>query len=147
EIARDLGTRLWFYDQIGFSGANVQGSVTRLRPEAAGRALRLRRTTVSNGTVELLSSETLVGAYSTEGRGLAVAGGAVIATADGSEVELVTAVPTAFDYLDPHAVGLLMDTVHHEYDRRVPEYLGNVVAGSFQDELPGTNSWSPRFPE
>jgi hypothetical protein len=54
-------------------------------------------------------------------------------------------VPTAFDYLDPHAVGLLMDAVHHEYDRRVPEHLGTVIAGSFQDELPGTNAWSRRL--
>ncbi|MGW6495263.1 glycosyl hydrolase [Nonomuraea angiospora] len=33
------------------------------------------------------------------------------------------------------------------YDRRVPQYLGNVIAGSFQDELPATNSWTSRFPE
>ena len=147
EIARDLDMRLWFYDQIGFSGANVQGAVTRLHPEAAGLALRSRTATVSDGAVELLDSETLVGAYSAEGSRLLVTATARIAAPEGSEVHLVTAVPTAFDYLDPHAVGLLMDTVHHEYDRRVPEYLGNVVAGSFQDELPGTNAWSHRFPK
>ncbi|MFJ9906574.1 glycosyl hydrolase [Streptomyces sp. NPDC101152] len=141
-IARDLGTRLWFYDQIGFSGANVQGGVTRWHPEATGRALRLRRAVVSDGAVELRGAETLVGAYRLSGERLPD-----LAAADGREVEVVTTVPTAFDYLDPHAVGLLMDAVHHEYDRRVPEYLGNVVAGSFQDELPGTNSWSRRFPE
>ncbi|MET7473721.1 glycosyl hydrolase [Streptomyces sp. NPDC005648] len=142
EIARDLGMRLWFYDQIGFSGANVQGAVTRLHPEARGLALRLRRTTADGGTVEPGSAETLVGVYGTDGRRLPVA-----AAAGGGEVDLVTAVPTAFDYLDPDAVGLLLDTVHHEFDRRVPEYLGNVVAGSFQDELPGTNSWSHRLPK
>ncbi|MER6417915.1 glycosyl hydrolase [Streptomyces sp. NPDC001137] len=147
EIARDLGMRLWFYDQIGFSGANVQGAVTRLRPEAAGLALRRRTARVANGAVPLGSSETLVGAYSAEGRRLPVTGTARIAAADGGEVQLVTSVPTAFDYLDPGAVRLLLEAVHHEYDRRVPEYLGNVVAGSFQDELPGTNAWSGRFPE
>ncbi|MDF2268546.1 glycosyl hydrolase [Streptomyces coacervatus] len=142
EIARDLGTRLWFYDQIGFSGANVQGGVTRLHPEAAGRALHFRRAAVSNGGVALGSSETLVGVHGTDGRRLPVG-----ALPEGSEVDLVTAVPTAFDYLDPDAVGLLLDAVHHEFDRRVPEYLGNVIAGSFQDELPGTNAWSHRFPK
>ncbi|WP_406438350.1 glycosyl hydrolase [Streptomyces sp. NBC_01613] len=151
EIAGELGTRLWFYDQIGFSGANVQGGVTRWHPEAAGLALRSRRANISNGAVSLGSSEVLVGAYSAKGRRLpvtgTVSGTARIAAAEGSEVELVTAVPTAFDYLDPQAVGLLMDAVHHEFDRRVPEYLGNVIAGSFQDELPGTNSWSRGFPE
>lgn len=142
EVAQDLGTRLWFYDQIGFSGANVQGNVTRWHPEATGRALRLRRTVVANGTVELRSSEILVGAYDPDGRRLSD-----LTAAEGREVELVTAVPTAFDYLDPHAVRLLLDAVHHEFDRRVPQYLGNVIAGSFQDELPGTNAWSRRFPE
>ncbi|MER5217715.1 glycosyl hydrolase [Streptomyces sp. NPDC002838] len=147
EIAGDLGTRLWFYDQIGFSGANVQGSITRRHPEAAGQALRSRRAVVSGGTVALKGPETLVGAYDVAGARLHIAGPARIAVADGTEVQLVVAVPTAFDYLDRHAVGLLLDAVHHEYDRRVPEYLGNVIAGSFQDELPGTNSWSHRFPE
>ena len=142
EIARELGTRLWFYDQIGFSGANIQGGITRLHPEATGRALRLRRTTLADGTVRPGSSETLVGVYGTDGRRLPVT-----AAAEGGEVDLVTAVPTAFDYLDPDAVALLLDAVHHEFDRRVPEYLGNVVAGSFQDELPGTNSWSDRLPK
>lgn len=169
KVGRELGTRLWFYDQIGFSGANVQGGVTRRRPEAAGLALRTRRATVAKGAVHLRSSETLVGAYAADGRrmpdtdidpdtdpdpdvdvdiGTGTGTRAQrIAAAEGSVIQLVTAVPTAFDYLDPSAVGLLMDAVHHEFDRRVPEYLGNVVAGSFQDELPGTNSFSRRFPE
>ena len=151
-IAGELGTRLWFYDQIGFSGANVQGGVTRSHPRATGRALRSRTTTVSGGTVALRGSETPVGVYDLTGRHLPMVldagpGTARVEAGDGTQVRLVVAVPTAFDYLDPHAVGLLLDAVHHEFDRRVPEYLGNVVAGSFQDELPGTNSWSHRFPE
>ncbi|WP_030660936.1 glycosyl hydrolase [Streptomyces cellulosae] len=170
-IAGDLGTRLWFYDQIGFSGANLQGGVTRRHPEARGQALRCRTATVCGGTVPLLGSDALVAAYEVTGRRLSAApdaapgtarpgagparpgparpgpGAARIEAPDGTDVHLVVAVPTAFDYLDPHAVGLLMDTVHHEYDRRVPQYLGNVIAGSFQDELPGTNSWSHRFPD
>ncbi|MFB7928057.1 glycosyl hydrolase [Streptomyces sp. NPDC056039] len=150
EIAAELGTRLWFYDQIGFSGANVQGGVTRRHPEAAGRSLRCHDLTVTRGTVAVGDDETPLAAYTRQGRRLDLAtdgpdGTTGIAAADGTEVRLVTTVPTAFDYLDPHAVGLLMDTVHHEYDRRVPDYLGTVIAGSFQDELPGTNAWSHRF--
>ncbi|MEU6139463.1 glycosyl hydrolase [Streptomyces sp. NPDC047081] len=141
ELARDLGMRLWFYDQIGFSGANVQGAVTRRHPEAAGLALRSRK--AANGAVPSGSSETLLGAYATDGRRLPVG----TAAPEDGEVQLVTAVPTAFDYLDPRSVHRLMDAVHHEFDRRVPEFLGNVIAGSFQDELPGTNSWTHRFPE
>ncbi|MFC8431338.1 glycosyl hydrolase [Streptomyces sp. NPDC057253] len=155
EIAGDLGTRLWFYDQIGFSGANVQGSITRRHPEAAGRALRSRTAVVSGGTVALRGAETLLGAYDRSGARLPVggtdsgrlAGPPRIEAPDGTEVRLVLAVPTAFDYLNPQSVGHLFDAIHHEYDRRVPEYLGNVIAGSFQDELPATNSWTARFPE
>ncbi|WP_043662632.1 glycosyl hydrolase [Streptomyces xylophagus] len=149
-IARDIGTRLWFYDQIGFSGANVQGGITRRHLDATGRALRIRSATVADGTVALRGAETLVAAYDLEGRCLPVAldsGPLRVPAPDRTDVQLVVAVPTAFDYLDPYAVGLLLDAVHHEYDRRVPEYLGNVIAGSFQDELPGTNSWSHRFPD
>ncbi|MEU6913860.1 glycosyl hydrolase [Streptomyces olindensis] len=145
EIAAELGSRLWFYDQIGFSGANVQGAVTRRHPEAAGLALRCREARVSRGTVALGDAETPLAAYAPAGRRLALGGDGAVEAADGTRVRLVTTVPTAFDYLDPHAVGLLMDAVHHEYDRRVPEYLGTVIAGSFQDELPGTNAWSHRF--
>ncbi|MGC0343035.1 glycosyl hydrolase [Streptomyces sp. SLBN-8D4] len=147
ELAGDLGTRLWFYDQIGFSGANVQGGITRRHPEAAGRALRSRRTVVSGGTVALQGTETLLGAYDSSGARLPVTGPARVEAHDGTEVRLVLAVPTAFDYLNPASVGRLFDAIHHEYDRRVPEYLGNVIAGSFQDELPATNSWTGRFPE
>lgn len=149
ETAAELGTRLWFYDQIGFSGANVQGGVTRRHPGARGCALRCRDVAVSRGTVALRDAETPLAAYTAQGRRLGLAPDGpdtlAVAAADGTVVRLVTTVPTAFDYLDPHAVGLLMDAVHHEYDRRVPEHLGTVIAGSFQDELPGTNAWSHRF--
>ncbi|MCX4852655.1 glycosyl hydrolase [Streptomyces canus] len=156
EIAGDLGMRLWFYDQIGFSGANVQGSITREHPEAAGRALRSRLAVVSGGTVALQGAETLLGAYDSGGARLPVSGQpdpvgrqgpSRLDVADGTEVRLVLAVPTAFDYLNPASVDLLFDAIHREYDRRVPQYLGNVIAGSFQDELPATNSWTGRFPE
>lgn len=151
EIAAELGTRLWFYDQIGFSGANVQGHVTRRRPSARGGALRCRDVTVAGGSVVVGDAETPLAAYTARGGRLGLApdgpGTVRVDAPDGTGVRLVTAVPTAFDYLDPGAVALLMDCVHHEYDRRVPDYLGTVIAGSFQDELPGTNAWTRRFAE
>ncbi|WP_369193978.1 glycosyl hydrolase [Streptomyces djakartensis] len=145
EIAAGLGTRLWFYDQIGFSGANVQGGVTHRHPEAAGLALRHHAVRVAHGRVRLRDGESPLAAYAPCGRRLDVTGDGAVDAADGSRVRLVTTVPTAFDYLDPYGVGLLMDAVHHEFDRRVPQYLGTVIAGSFQDELPRTNAWSRRF--
>lgn len=40
EDADRLGFRLWVYDQIGFSGANLQGQLIARNPEFAGMALR-----------------------------------------------------------------------------------------------------------
>lgn len=133
EVARELGMKIWFYDQIGFSGANVQGSITLDHPEAAGWSLRLRE-----GLPE--AGEQVIAAFDTDGR--RVEGPLTRLT---RPMRLVTAVPTAFDYLDPHAVRLLIDRIHGEFERRVPEYLGTVIAGSFQDELPATNSWTAEF--
>ena len=47
-IARQLDLKIWFYDQIGFSGANIQGRITLDHPEVAGQSLR--RSTVRAGS-------------------------------------------------------------------------------------------------
>ena len=148
ELARELGLTIWFYDQIGFSGANLQGSITHAHPEAAGLGLRHRTAQVRHGRVDLVGQERLVAAYldRTDGRGERL-DLAASPPPDGTEVQLVTTVPTAYDYLSPAAVDMLLDTIHREFDRRVPEHLGDVIAGSFQDELPATNTWTPAFAE
>ena len=137
-IARELGMRIWFYDQIGFSGANVQGGITHRHPEAAGMALHSHLIPGGDPIVAPVG-ETLLAAFGSDARRLPAAGVAA------SEVRIVTTVPTAFDYLQPRAVDLLLDAIHRQFDERVPQYLGNVIAGSFQDELPATNSWTPGF--
>lgn len=150
ELARELGMTIWFYDQIGFSGANVQGSITREHPEAQGQTLRSRVVELAGTAVPLTGTETLLAAYATDGARLPLApasSAAPLAAVHTGPVRIVTTVPTAFDYLDPAAVRLLMDTIHGEFERRVPEYLGDVVVGSFQDELPATNAWTPAFAE
>ncbi|MGI3781532.1 MAG: glycosyl hydrolase, partial [Janthinobacterium lividum] len=148
ELAGELGMSIWFYDQIGFSGANLQGGITHTHPEAAGQRLCSRSSVVTAGGLELVGQEVLVAAYTDpagSGRGTRVDLSAL--PPDGTPVQLVAAVPTAYDYLSPAAVELLIDRVHREYDRRVPEHLGNVIAGSFQDELPAMGTWTPAFAE
>jgi len=148
ELARELGMTIWFYDQIGFSGANLQGSITHDHPEAAGLGLRHRTAEVRDGRIGLVGQEQLLAAYlSGSGGNLRRLDLATAPPADGTAVEVVTAVPTAYDYLAPAAVDLLVDRTHREFERRVPEHLGSVIAGSFQDELPATNSWTPAFAE
>lgn len=149
EIASERDMKVWFYDQIGFSGANIQGQITNRHPEAAGRTLTSRVVRVVDGRITLEGNETLVGAYGTtdDARVESASDGRVDGVTDGTKLRVVTAVMTAFDYLEPSAVGLIMDLVHGEYDRRVPEHLGTVIPGSFQDEAPGSNAWTPRFGE
>lgn len=146
-IAQQLGLKIWFYDQIGFSGANIQGRVTLDHPSATGRRLRYRREVITDGRVQLHGAEELLAAYDATGRRLPVDPRGLIDAADGSSLQLMISAPTAFDYLDTDAVSLLIDQVHGEFERRVPQFLGSVIPGSFQDELPNTNAWTPRLAE
>ncbi|HEY6740126.1 MAG TPA: glycosyl hydrolase, partial [Actinopolymorphaceae bacterium] len=116
EHARDRGARLWFYDQIGFSGANLQGQLVTEHPEFMGWSLE--RALVEDS-----------------------AGGTT-----GSAREIPT-LRRGFDYLSRNACAALLDLVHGEFERRLGRYLGNVITGSFQDELPSLPTWSEHFPE
>lgn len=149
DIAADRDMKIWFYDQVGFSGANLQGQITNLHPEAAGRTLRSRTASVIDGRVILQGNEALEGAYTLDGNARipSMSDGSVEGARNGAEVRIVVSVPTAFDYLNRSSVALIMDLVHGEYDRRVPQHLGSVIPGSFQDEAPASNAWTPRFPE
>ncbi|GAB3981264.1 hypothetical protein GCM10029978_081560 [Actinoallomurus acanthiterrae] len=102
--AKELGAFLWFYDQLGFSGADLQARLVQETPSYAGRWLERR---------------------------------------DGD----VTVVTRGFDYLSPDACATLIDRVHGEFERRLPHWLGTVLVGSFQDELPALPTWSPGFAE
>lgn len=145
-MADRLGMKLWMYDQIGFSGANIQGRLSVADPRSRGQDLRWRRATVREGRVSLGDGHELLAAYGDGARLPSLKNGAVEAP-EGTEVEVIVTVPTPFDYLSPEAVERLLDTVYGEYERRVPKYLGTVIPGSFQDELPSTNAWSGRFSE
>ncbi|SCF88770.1 hypothetical protein GA0115259_104231, partial [Streptomyces sp. MnatMP-M17] len=48
--AHTLGVRLWFYDQLGFSGADLQARLVDEEPVCAGRRLERVRTDVEVGT-------------------------------------------------------------------------------------------------
>ena len=45
--AQELGARLWFYDQLGFSGADLQARLVQERPE-------LRRSVAGRRRLDLL---------------------------------------------------------------------------------------------
>lgn len=161
--ARELGVRLWFYDQLGFSGADLQASLVDERPAYAGRRLGRVRAVVE-------SSAERAGELRCPPRGRPLAGRAEPLDADGRSTGPAVAVPVAdgivrapgtgrwrltlhhhealgFDYLGTEACAALLDRVHGEFERRLGDRLGSVVAGSFQDELPSLPTWSAGFAE
>jgi hypothetical protein len=157
EDARQLGMRLWFYDQIGFSGANLQGEIVRHEPSYAGQALT-SITVEGEGALELecpSEGTPLAAAYTPlddsgnpAGEPVAVPLNGRTARADAPEnkrLRLMYAIPRGFDYYNSDACARLLDIVHHEFERRAGQFFGDVIVGSFQDELPSLLSWSVRF--
>ncbi|MCL4544433.1 MAG: hypothetical protein M1118_07525, partial [Chloroflexi bacterium] len=118
--AERLGMLLWFYDQIGFSGANFPARLVTEQPEFAGYQLR-----------RFPASEPPPPAAE------------VIATSDGYTY---AAVRQGFDWLNPAAASALLDRLHGEMERRFGDRLGRVLAGSFQDELQPMPTWTASVP-
>jgi hypothetical protein len=117
--ASELGVRVWFYDQIGFSGANFQGQVVRERPAFAGRWLERTDDACPEGGTPLVELDGWL--YYTVARG--------------------------FDYFSAEACTRLFAMVHGRFEERVGGWFGSTIAGSFQDELPDLPTWGPDFAE
>lgn len=119
--AERLGMRIWFYDQIGFSGANELARIVSVHPEYAG--YQLRRYAPGD---EIAEDAEIVHAT--------------------PEFQYVV-VRQGYNWLNPEAAEALFDRVHGEMERRFPNDLGRTIAGSFQDELPPLPLWSPEVPK
>ncbi len=175
EHAATRDARLWFYDQIGFSGANLQGQLVTAEPAFAGASLeRVVGDLEAGESCELVcpaAGETIAAcalpldadADADAGAGAGVEGrvsGAPIAleVVDGRvrfeatggragrhRVMLAYSLRQGFDYTSAAACAALLDVVHGEFERRLGGFLGSVVVGSFQDELPNLPTWSPAY--
>jgi hypothetical protein len=155
--AETLGVRIWFYDQIGFSGANIQGQLCVRDQRCRGRVLAcdvIEGTHASHAAFPPVAEPlaAFVTDLDDEGkptgapRELPIDDRSVrCETAGRHRLRLAYALQGGFDYFDPGSCALLLDTVHGEFERRVEKYFGNVIAGSFQDELPSMPSWSREF--
>ena len=149
--ARALGIRLWFYDQIGFSGANLQGTIVRREPSYAGQELASQRIDCAEAGVVLFpAGGTPLAAVQIDATGalqhLPIQGNAVQTTALGAHaVRLIYMVQRGFDYLNPAACLALRATVHEAFEREAGQYFGDVIVGSFQDEMPSMPTWSVDF--
>ncbi|MBT2500154.1 hypothetical protein J7E25_13760 [Agromyces sp. ISL-38] len=150
--AEELGFQIWLYDQIGFSGANLQGRVIAAHPQFAGRSLSQARVDATSGDVELAVPEDAdaLGAWFAAHDGSPVVpvsieeGRARHRQAPG-ELVLCFASVRGFDYFSPAACDALLDSVYGEYERRVGKHFGRGIGGVFQDELPDVPTWSNDF--
>ncbi|MFE7126450.1 hypothetical protein [Streptomyces sp. NPDC057617] len=155
--ARDLGVSLWFYDQLGFSGADLQARLVDEQPAHAGRRLARIRTVVDeSGELRCPEhAEPLAGRAEPLDADDRPTGPAVPVPVDGGIVRppgpgrwrltLHHHAPLGFDYLGKDACAALLDRVHGAFERRLGDRLGSVIVGSFQDELPTLPSWSAGF--
>lgn len=146
--------QIWLYDQIGFSGANLQGQIVTQRPELAGRTLATTRADASRGAVRMQVPDGCdpVAAWFAPSDGspirpLPLVDGRTEVDAEDGDVVIAFTVTGGFDYFSPVACSLLVDRVFGEYERRVGHLFGSVIGGVFQDELPDVPGWSQDFPE
>jgi hypothetical protein len=147
--AAELGASLWLYDQIGHGGANLLGEVTRSNPEAIGMALeRVVVDVDGDGAVECPPAGTAIAAAFVE-RGGAVRPVEVVAgrasAAGRGRLMLFYTVPRGFDFFSLAAGADLIRLAFAPYEERVPEHLGKLIVGTFQDELPPLQTWSADF--
>jgi len=162
EDARELGVSLWFYDQLGFSGADLQARLVDEHPEYGGRRLERVRMIVEGtdtpgelrcpdgGTPIAGVAESVDAADRPLGPAIAVAPQGRVIRAPGPgrwRLTLHHHTPQGFDYLGVDACVTLLDRVHGAFERRLGDRLGSVVVGSFQDELPALPTWSRDFAE
>lgn len=161
-VCRDAASRdfrIWFYDQLGFSGADVQGRLVQDRPGCRGRSLRRHHEVLTSpGTVAVPEGSEALAAWAVPLDGRDDPCGWPIALEFGEEgarldrdgrhrVSLAHVVARGFDYLSPDACRWLLDAVHGEFERRAGDFFGSTIVGSFQDELPSMPSWSATFPD
>lgn len=155
--AWELGVRLWFYDQIGFSGANIQGQIINIHPEFVGMTVeRISRIVDDRASIDcppngqpLYASVTSLDAENQPlGPPVAVpiSDNSLLWVGTGRvRLRLFYTAPRGFDYFNPDACTTLIDTIHGEFERRAGDFFGDVIVGSFQDELPSMPRWSATF--
>ena len=148
--AATIGMFIWFYDQIGFSGASFQAEIAERDPTCV--AHQLRSASVDGaGTLSVRAPEeaTPLAAHVTANGATHVVNldghAATIEVDAPSKLTIVFTVRQAYDLLSPDACERLLNTVHREFTRRLPQHIGKTIVGSFQDELPDVPTWGATF--
>ena len=155
--AQKVGMRFWFYDQIGFSGANLQGRLAIANPAFVGMELhRVSEDVTGAGMVSLPDAGLLIAAQAVplDAEGNSAGSAVSLEFKDGAarwsgagrvRLSLAYAIRKGFDYHSKSACAALIDIVHHNFERYLSRYFGTAIVGSFQDELPSMPTWSVDF--
>src|SRR5262249_43809567 len=133
EDARELGVSLWFYDQFGFSGSNLQAKLIEKDRSFAAQALK--RICAAPGETGLRCPPGCIPLPP--------------APMPNRRTLLAYAQPPGESpqpaHTNPAACAALRNGVHAEYQRRAGQYFGSVIVGSFQDELWSLPTWNSVF--
>ncbi len=159
EDARALGMHLWFYDQFGFSGANMQARLVMQHPAFAGQSLeRITCNVEGTGMLECPEAGTPIAAsvIPIDGQGQPVSGPSTVPLHGRSvtwhgpgthRLMLFYSIESGFDYFNVSACQALLATVHGAFEAHVGDFFGSVIVGTFQDELAAMSVWSTDFAE
>ncbi len=159
EDARALGMHLWFYDQFGFSGANMQARLVTQHPMFAGQSLeRITCDVEGTGMLECPEAGTPIAAFviPIDGQGkpvgepspVPVHGRSVTWHGSGTHrLMLCYTIESGFDYFSVSACQALLAMVHGAFEAHVGDFFGSVIVGTFQDELAAMPVWSKDFAE
>jgi hypothetical protein len=157
EDARSLGMHLWFYDQFGFSGANMQAHLVTQHPAFAGQSLeRIACDVEGTGVLECPEAGTPLAAFSLpldrqgqpveEPIPVPIHGSTATWHGPGTHrLMLFYRVESGFDYFNVSACQALLAMVHGAYEAHVGDFFGDVIVGTFQDELAAMPTWSADF--
>ncbi|MFI6349337.1 hypothetical protein [Streptomyces sp. NPDC050560] len=149
--ADELGFTLWMYDQIGFSGANLQGRLIADHPEYGGLALHRTRRPPDAARTDLRApaGHTALAAYARLADGSVhpadLDAGTVRWHGPPATLTLVHSGPSGFDLFGADACAALLDQVHGTLERAVGQWFGRSIGGFFQDELPALPTWGRDF--
>jgi len=116
---RELGGRLWIYDENGWPSGQGGGQVTKLRARFRSKLLECRPSAEGRPPLGTLASKEL----EIDGR-------------LGRYDFLVKVMPIGHlpDLLEPETVGAFLESTHDLYGVQVGEEFGEVIPGVFTDE-------------
>lgn len=149
EKAEQLGVGIWFYDGLGFARTDVHEQLMRAEPSFRAESLQVAQADVSAGQTTDLSipeGARVVSAAASPIKEDGSLGDPIALEAQDGRLKwtapegrwramIFFARQADFDFSSTEASAGLIDAVHGEYERRYRHYLGNVIPGSFQDEL------------